>query len=186
MSRRPAPPRFNCADQARATWIERADRAVDLVEAALPGLQPPVRLADLGCGDQKLRARLERRELPVEYRGFDLVPQAAEVLRYDITSDPPPEECDIFVLLGVVEYLKDVPAALARLAPACRRLIVSHVVSNRTRYAKEDLERLGWITHMTEDAFAALLRAAGFAIERALVTEEGRIVVWLCSPVAAP
>ncbi|WP_411018654.1 hypothetical protein, partial [Salmonella sp. s29873] len=50
---REPPQSFNCRDQTRPAWQDRALKACALIEKAIEGRRLPS-VADVGCGDRKL------------------------------------------------------------------------------------------------------------------------------------
>jgi hypothetical protein len=171
---------FNTGDQKQPSWLDRARHAAALVKAIPARTGSPLVLADVGCGDMKLKRVLHDEGIAPDYRPYDLVPQAPEVTPLDIQLQDLPHRCDAVVLLGVVEYLASLPAVLARLAGRTRYLVVSHVVSDYSKYTPERLAELGWKHHLARADFGRMLSDAGFRIEQETVTANGRTVLWLC------
>jgi 2-polyprenyl-3-methyl-5-hydroxy-6-metoxy-1,4-benzoquinol methylase len=139
-----------------------------------------MRLADLGCGDEKLKSAIARRGLAIDYVGFDLAPQVAHIARLDIASDAIPAGFDIAALLGVLEYVADPVAALARLRQAIPLLVVSHVAPDTKPIAGATRRKLNWVTVLTKAEFEAALARAGYAIIESRLTPDRRTRVWLC------
>jgi hypothetical protein len=115
----------------------------------------------------------------VDYFGYDLFPQCPEAARLDITHAHIPIDVDAIVMLGVTEYMSDLFELFQRLRTQCRFLIASHVVANRGVYSKEDLERLGWLSHKTEQEFDDILLTCGFQIVDRIVADEVTCL-WFC------
>src|SRR5438067_3352851 len=110
--------RYNCADQLDPSWEERAEAAAQLARRSLPalGVTGSLRVADLGCGNERLQPVL-RRTLPidVDYQGYDLHPQSPAVEQLDVRGDLPARTFDVAFGLGLLEYLDDVDGFLLRL-----------------------------------------------------------------------
>lgn len=173
---------FNCDRQGAASWQQRATAATDLLAPLLATTDGSLRVvADVGCGDQKLRRALADRSLRCEYRGYDLLPQTPDTTRCDLHTDTLPGTADVIVMLGVLEYLRDLPAVLRRLPHSVPWLLVSHVVRERSRYTEAQLRELGWINHLTTTDLERLLLASGFHEHRTTSTDEGRVSLFLCS-----
>ncbi len=171
---------FNLHEQDNAAWKDRARIAADMVANLPLEGHRPVKLADIGCGDCKFAAEIGARMGEVLYRGFDLLPQSPEVQRYDISTEDLPESFDIAVLLGVLEYVEDVPAALERLRRSVRHLVVSHSVKDARPDPERSMRRLKWKTLMSEEEFSTALENAGFSIADRRLTANGKTVIWAC------
>jgi hypothetical protein len=178
-----APAPFNVADQGAATWSGRAMACARLLAELPAARRPGATLADVGCGDGKLREALAALGLPIAWRGYDLHPQSADVARLDVRRAPPPP-ATVVALLGVADYVADLPALFASLAGAAEALAVSHVVRDERLYPPARRRELGWVSHVDADEFARLLVAAGW---RVLVRErydERRTQLLLCERAA--
>ena len=138
------------------------------------------RVADLGCGDCKLRDALARLGTPCEYHGYDLLPQSADVTLLDLASQRLPQPCDVAVMLGVGEYLQALPAVLRRLHLDAAALVISHTLAEPPRSA-EELQRLGWCNHMPRAAFERLLADSGWHIRSQALTDDGKTLIWACA-----
>lgn len=196
--------RFNCWDQKSPAWQERAEAAVALyeraetavalyerVEAAAilydhhldaePRKDTPVVIADLGCGNRRLeavlRARLGRSH---EYRGYDLHPQSSITHHVDLERELPPGPVDAAFLLGVVEYLLDVPALLSRLRAFAPVAVLSYVVSDSpVVLSRIERDRLGWRSHYSSEEMVNLLHHAGYEREHHVTVNDGQTMLWL-------
>jgi hypothetical protein len=169
---------FNCPDQEKPSWFERGERAVRMLEPVARTLPRKLVVADVGCGDMKVREFLQRGGFAFEYRAYDLVPQSAVVISLDVSREAP-AGADVVMMLGVGEYIENLPAALRRLALAAPYLLLSHVVREYSSYTPERLRELGWVNHMTEAEFSALLEAAGWRIDHRELTANKRTMLWL-------
>lgn len=173
------PHRFNCGEQRAEPWRQRAAVAAELLARLPAAARGDAVLADIGCGDQKLASALRARGLPISYRGYDLHPQAPEVQPFDVRTHALPARHDVAVLLGVIEYLPDVAAVLARLARQVPALLVSHVVRDGGHYDAARLRELGWQNHLTIAECEALLAGAGMRVVAREHTEDRRTVLFL-------
>jgi hypothetical protein len=171
---------FNLSDQSARGWVERAELCVDLIDC-LPDARQRLKLADLGCGDMKLRPLLQARALSVDYVGFDLVPQHAHVRRLDLTRDDPPTGFDVTVMLGVGEYLPKLEYVLRRIGASCRWLVFSHVLRTDPPISAARLAQLGWINHLDGPALETLLSAADLRVIERRLTPDRRTVVLSCA-----
>lgn len=171
---------FNCVDQLTATWRQRADLCVELISASNPA-KGELLIADIGCGDQKLRDALAQTGIRFSYYGYDLLPQSADVEKFDVCSDALPAGYDIAVMLGVIEYLEGLPEVLSQMAKQVPHLVVSHVVQQGDVYSAGRLLELGWINHLSEVSLEGLLLRCGFAISARRMTPDGRTLLLACT-----
>lgn len=171
---------FNCSDQTNPTWRERAELCAELVQSLA---LPPGRvfsLADIGCGDRKLRDALRHRGLNCRYDGYDLLPQSPEITRFDLRSDVLPRIYDVVVLLGVIEYLEKVETVFAALAAQAPWLVLSHVIRQDDHYTAARRAELGWRNHFTEAELARTLEGNGLAVVRRGLTSDRRTLLAVC------
>jgi hypothetical protein len=115
----PAAPDWTNAKIFDPYWNGRADAALPLIRGR--------RVADIGCGaPQYLKSILSKH---VEYRPADLTRWSADTEECDLQAGRFParslSKCDTAVVLGVLEYLTDVPAALRGLGLA-RSIVFSY------------------------------------------------------------
>lgn len=176
---------FNCVDQTRPSWLDRADKCVDLIKEALPEGRRLV-VTDLGCGDKKLATCMANRGLNIDYRPYDLVPQSADVQPLDLRAQIPAPGSDVITMLGVAEYLDDLTSILQRLSGVTNYLVVSYTPSDFSSYSDERLDALGWKHHLSKAAFEDLLAHAGLQIRRCIFTANRRILLWLCATSGKP
>ncbi|MDB5969471.1 MAG: hypothetical protein JWQ90_1921 [Hydrocarboniphaga sp.] len=177
---RQLPVRHNREGQKRPAWQDRADKAASLVVQLLEGhAAARRRVADVACGDCKLREALARLGTACEYRGYDLLPRSADVAALDLARDHLPQPCDVAAMLGVSEYLESLPGTLARLRLDASALVVSHTLGDRPRSAAE-LQRLGWRNYLSRAEFEAHLEQAGWTPWQQVMTDDGRTMIWSC------
>lgn len=181
----PAPaPRYNCGEQKAATWYDRASICARLV-AGLGDGTAPLKVADIGCGDEKLKDAFAWLNVPVDYRGFDIEPQRASVTAFDARADDLPDRVDAAALLGVIEYLDDAEGALRRVARRARHVVVTATTSDRTPRSPEDVARRGWINFLSDAEFEALARRAGLEPVERKITKDRKTTILLCRSKAA-
>jgi len=177
---KPVSNRFNLHEQDHEMWKDRARIAAEMIAALPDAGKAELKIADIGCGDQKLREEIRTLVPAVSYHGFDLLPQSPEVAKFDISRQPLGARFDVAVLLGVLEYVADVPGALRSLRQDCRYLIVSHSVSDFRKNPRRSKRKLGWKTLMSESDFTACLEEASFVIRECRPTSNQRTVIWAC------
>lgn len=170
---------FNCNDQSNPTWQERAERCAELV-ASLDCASEAFALADIGCGDQKLRQAIQRRGLTCCYQGYDLLPQHGDVVRFDLRSDTLPRQYDVAALLGVVEYLDGVEQVVASLASQVPWVLLSHVIRQDGYYTDARRSELGWRNHFTKDEIFRMLEVNGLTVVHCDMTSDNRTLLMAC------
>lgn len=170
---------FNCCDQIQASWLDRARKCGDLIAHVARQLSSRVKVADLGCGDMKLRSVLLEQGTPFDYCAFDLLPQSPDVKQLDLEHDDIPSQYDVVVLLGVIEYLRRPEHVLGRLTRCTPWLVVSHVVRDAHEYSASEVLARGWMNHLTTSEFDALLKNAGWEPRDIVTTDDGRTRLWL-------
>jgi hypothetical protein len=175
-----ARPPFNCGDQSNPTWQERAALCAELVASLGYRSSQGFSLADIGCGDQKLRDALRRRGLRCRYQGYDILPESQDVARLDVQSETLPHTYDVVVLLGVVEYLEKTEEVFASLAFKAQWVLLSHVVRQRECYTEARRAELGWRNHLTKDQITRMLEQSGLAIVRSDMTPDDRTLLVVC------
>lgn len=168
-----APKSFNLRTQWRSHWMGRAAIAADLIADHVPSGH----VCDLGCGDQKLRKALKG--YPFTYQGYDIITQADDVVRLDLTGDPLPE-CDVSVLLGVLEYIPIAETLRKVRSPV---LVVSHLYPDQGAFSPELIKSKGWSNVLTKAEFEAELSDAGFRITGCAAAD--RQHVWIAESEAA-
>lgn len=172
--------RFNCHDQDNPTWRERAELCAELVgQLKFPASQV-VALADIGCGDQKLREALLQKGIKCHYQGYDLFPQSLDVIQFDLQSDVLPRTYDVVVLLGVIEYLEQLARVLAALATQTSCLVFSHVIRRDDYYTQARLTELGWLNHFTAAEIGQLVEDQGLTVTRRDLTTDQRTLLMAC------
>jgi hypothetical protein len=183
--RKPQNDRFNLSKQDRPTWQERADDAVALWVQNRADWRPPgggpLRIADLGAGNERLRDVIGAHVVaPHTYTGYDLEPQQPQTIQLDVLSELPSRDFDLAFCLGVLEYLPDDNDFLERLAPRCSYFLSSYVPRvSRKRSEIAERRRLGWIRHLDREAHEQLFRSRGYTKVAATTTIGGQTGLWL-------
>ncbi|MEZ5653652.1 MAG: hypothetical protein R3E87_24215 [Burkholderiaceae bacterium] len=127
----------------------------------------------------KFEQALQAGGLVVEYHAFDLHPQHPRVRPFDANTQPLPAHFDLLVMLGVTEYLSDLPASLARFAPATRLGLFSHVVSELSSHQPGRIAELGWRNHLSSGEFESVCERSGWQAVDSVLTANGRTRIWL-------
>lgn len=174
--------RFNCQDQNSPAWEDRAERAVGLLAgSAVVSCGEPLKIADLGAGNQRLRPILERTlGVPSHYRAYDLRPQAVSVERLDVERELPEEHFDVVFCLGLLEYLRDLDGFVRRLRTICRYAVVSYVITDPPDSLDSSARRdRGWRTDLNRSGLERLFGSNGYRQEAFALVTAGHIGLWL-------
>ncbi|HLZ76338.1 class I SAM-dependent methyltransferase [Phenylobacterium sp.] len=145
-------PRWEDPAQLEPAWDQRAARAAAYIPRGAAVL-------DLGCGAMALE-----RFLPMgcRYQPCDLTARDARTLVKDFNAGefPTGQACDIVTVLGVLEYIYDAPAFLAKLRALNVPVVMSYCLAGDR--GPTDRRALGWVNDFTKDELNGLLAAAGF------------------------
>lgn len=171
---------FNCKDQTRPSWMQRAELCADMLLAHVPLGSAELTLADIGCGDQKLKEVLLNRELQFIYTGYDLIPQSPDVRLLDIAYEPLPCAFDVAVMLGVIEYLETLPDVLNQLSKQVKFFVLSHVIRQDDAYTPSRRAELGWVNHLSKDELTKMLSLSGFSVVNQRIDAEGKTLLTVC------
>jgi hypothetical protein len=126
--------------------------------AAAKYIAPGTKVLDVGCA-----AMLIERHLPAgcSYQPLDCVARDARTIVCDLNRDPfPAIKADVALVLGVVEYLYNVPIFLTRLRKAAPRAIISYFPLDRD--PGRDRIAMRWVNALNSNELRALLRYAGY------------------------
>lgn len=166
---------FHLDQQGKTAWNDRAVIASEMLKelGAAGGL-----VADIGCGDKKLKLAMEKIGLQVGYVGYDLNPQESDVIQFDVTKQPLPERYGFACLLGVLEYVENVRECMAGLSKQTDVLIVSHLAGDLRARDRRECELMGWKTILTIVQFEDAILDGGFAILKRRITPDGETAVW--------
>jgi polysaccharide pyruvyl transferase WcaK-like protein len=176
--------KFNCDSQSDPDWDERAQVAVGLLNEVLAKdkfvLGNCLRIADLGCGNERLRRALQAGlGRAFSYKGYDRRPQSPTVEWIDLRRDVPAQHFDAIFCLGLLEYIPDVASLARRLGGTGTIIIVSYVIadskSGLTRY---DRWARQWRHSYTRAQFENIFRRAGLLLEASAEAENGATVLW--------
>jgi SAM-dependent methyltransferase len=173
---------FNLDLSGSPSWDERAEAAATLLMAAERSLPTDtLRIADFGCGDERLRRVLaDRLSQPHRYQGYDLLPQRETVVEIDLTRSLPDEEFDVVFCLGLLEYIDPLAPFLARLHGRYPAALVSYAVADPPKPLRRWQRRSrGWRNHYTAAALEGEFDRVGFVRSDFCLTNQGRTGLWL-------
>ncbi len=137
------------------SWDNRAAEAAKFIPERS-------RVLDIGCGRMAVRGFLPP---GCSYIPADLTRWTEDTIQVDLNAGQFPEGTyDVIVMLGVLEYLNDVPAVLAKARVHASRLITSYnhprpflPIRRRKRRAAE------WVNDFRVREFARMLKACGWS-----------------------
>lgn len=155
-------------------WSEPQDEVsrgrAERMRIAASFVPPGAAVADIGCASMQLE-----RFLPpgTRYIPVDVVARDPRTVVVDLNlARLPPLGADVVVVLGVLEYLNDVPGFVQQLQSDA---IVSYapydLMPDRDRAAS------GWKNSYTTTGLGGLFERSGFAI-RDLVPSPGKHMIW--------
>ena len=157
--------RWSMPENLMTSWAERARVAADLVPAGS-------RLLDIGCGAMDLERFLDA---SVTYVPADIVMHDDRTLLCDLNAGELPQTpADVISLLGVVEYVHNVPALFAALRGTGAKVIVSY---NPVELADPGCDRRaeGWFNDFTSSQLCAMAAEAGFRVVETVTIGTERI-----------
>lgn len=170
---------FNCAHQGLWSWVQRAEVCAELASEIFKG-QGELRVSDIGCGDGKLEPILRKCGLVRTYQGYDIRPQSDKVIPFDVHTDILPVGSDLIVMLGVIEYLSDLPTVLKSLSVRAPYLVVSHVIKQSAEYTPERCKELGWLNHLSREELTACLNSAQYDVIQSRMDKENKTILIGC------
>ena len=134
---------YDASIRNSVSYLQRCQSAVKLMEKWLP---TPSSVLDLGCGARYLRDLLPP---SLTYIAADLASDDDDVILCDLNKGEFPEvRVDMTFLLGVAEYLTDLPSVLEKIRSHSKSLIFTydHSMSVRGRQSSfSDSELDGFV-----------------------------------------
>ena len=162
-------------EKIHAHWADRKnyDRDWDQRAAmAASGLSKPCWVSDIGCGPhQSLKNYLPHgsRYLPADMQRWN-----TNVVHCDLNAGDVPVlrllSSDVVFILGVLEYLTDVPSSLRHVSKWCDRVIFSYVA------AEHEWQFDLWINRYSRRQIMELWNAAGFDVTESRIIAPGSYV----------
>jgi hypothetical protein len=131
-------------------------------------------VCDIGCGPkQALRSYLPEDSV---YVGADLHKWSDDIWSCNLNSLDVPEaallSADVCLLLGVIEYLYDVPSSIRKISKYCDTLITSYCTTDLT-----DSRWPLWVNSYSGPQIGSILGLAGFMVEKTVSYEPGQYVM---------
>lgn len=135
---------------------------------AFPHIPAKGRLLDLGAGLMQIAMKLTA---GARYTPVDLIRYAKATRVLDLNGGRFPDgEWDCALALALLEHIHDVPALLARIRAACKRLVGTYVSIEET--ADETLRlQQGFFNNFDRAALTSMLEAAGWRVTTMDVTD---------------
>lgn len=144
--------RWSQTESLATQWDSRAAMAARFIA-------PGSSVLDLGCGAMTLGQYLDS---TCQYYPADVVERIPGAFVVDLNAKQfPPGSYDVITLLGVLEYVHDVPWVLDQVRKVSRSLIVTYCA----KLAEGDVvgrRGLGWVNDFTERDFNVLLASANW------------------------
>jgi hypothetical protein len=169
--------RWSNPDSLEASWNSRAQ----IVAQYIPD---GARVLDIGCGKMVLEQFLP---LHCAYQPCDLVARDERTIICDLNKMEFPVDAisraDIITLLGVIEYVIDLPALFSQLHASGRRVVVTYHTTNMTVGLNRNA--LGWLNNLSNNEIAKLFVDAGFSVTNMEKLSDIQLLFTL-SPVQKP
>jgi hypothetical protein len=160
--------RWSKIDSFKQNWDTRAPFAAALCADSKV-------VCDIGCGRQALRRLLP---LHIVYRPADLVQRSDDTAICDFNKKQLPEsyliEADTVTLLGVLEYIYDVPWVLNSVREYIETLIVSYNPSDMIHH---DRRERGWVNDYRLDEFVQMLVACGYIVKHVSLVDPAQVII---------
>lgn len=155
--------RWSNQDSFEQSWLPRTRRAAELMPDSS-------RVIEFGAGNRQLEQYLDP---SCSYVPSDMVARGPGTVICDLNKRPLPALGEglytTAVLLGVLEYLNDVPEVLDWLTKHVQYCVISYVCMEGDRYSLPGIHRIvgrlraGWMNHYSENQLRFLFEARGFA-----------------------
>jgi SAM-dependent methyltransferase len=143
--------RFNCDYQNAESWQIRADNAVEMLlanNAVASKPEIPLKIADFGCGNEKLKPILQSRiNHLIDYYGYDLQPQLESTSKINLEHEIPSLKFDVVFCLGLLEYLSNLDNLFANIAQICNFALISYVIRDSGAYSQTEIFQNAWLHH---------------------------------------
>jgi Methyltransferase domain len=173
--------RWSDVNNLEAAWQPRTKRAAELVPANS-------RVIEFGAGTRTLERHLDS---SCSYVPSDIVDRGPGTIVLNLNESLPNWGADTYdtaVVMGVFEYLRDVPSVLDWLTGQVSTCVLSYCCTQASRYSPlgwvERFHRLraGWMNNYREDELRALFAERGFAARHAETMGNNRLFVFSRRP----
>jgi hypothetical protein len=175
---------YNLKDQKATPWHQRAIEASLMIRDYYNSTSPAhFHLVDLGCGDKKLFTNLEAAKLNFKYTGYDLLPQSADVHPLDLNQNVFHHDADMTAILGVLEYINDVPSLLKKLNTLSPAIVLSYVVSDSGCYNEAARSHMQWKNNYSVNEIMEIVRASGYTVTSNKMLDNDRTLLLLANKI---
>lgn len=169
--------RFNLHDQKKDSWRARAEAAVAFIDL-INDLPNPFKVVEVGAGDRKLE-RILKRSYSVNYSGYDLLPQSANVRKWDAKNGFPPDIGDVNFALGLLEYLETPELVFRSIGGTGSYVVFSYVAADQGHHDLSKRRSLGWASHLRVAEIEEIASRSGlFIVSRTDMSPES-YSIWL-------
>lgn len=132
-------------------------------------------VCDMGCGKQTLRSLLPK---GIKYLPSDLAKRTEDTLLCNFNEKLLPVDyllqADTVTLLGVIEYVYDVPWVLRSLKQYLGTLIVSYNPSDMAEVARREK---GWVNDFRLVELTALIVDSGYVLRDVNLVDPGQVII---------
>ena len=168
-----------------ADWEPRTEKIADLIPKN-------TRVIEFGAANRLLERYLNP---SCTYTPSDMVDRGSGTIICDLNERPLPDlgadVYDVAVLIGVLEYMRDLPAVLDWLTGYVEVCVLAYAPVRANRYSPrgvlEAVARLrhGWMNNYREEEIRSLFRERGFELARGEDWEAQRLLVFSQRPAVA-
>jgi len=165
-----------------ADWEPRTERIAALIPKN-------TRVIEFGAANRLLERYLDP---SCTYTPSDMVDRGSGTIVCDLNERPLPDlgagVYDVAVLIGVLEYMRDLPSVLDWLTQYVGVCVLAYAPVKANRYSPlavlESVRRLrhGWMNNYREEEFQSLFRERGFDLVRGEDWEAQRLLVFMRRP----
>ena len=132
-------------------------------------------VCDLGCGMQSLRPLLPHH---IKYLPADLAKRTEDTALCDLNRKELPleylEQADTVTLLGVIEYVFDVPWLLEALRQFVGTLIISY---NPVDMSATGRRESGWVNDFRLDELVQMINVSGYLVRDVNLVDPGQVMI---------
>jgi hypothetical protein len=160
--------RWSVSENFRPNWDQRAPFAAAFCSESRS-------VCDLGCGNQALRHLLAP---GIGYLPADLTRRSADTLLCELNKGELPVEylskADTVTLLGVIEYIFDVPQLVRTLRTFLGTLIVSYNPSDMNTI---DRREKGWVNDYKFVDLCRMIVESGYVLRNVALVDPGQVIL---------
>jgi len=168
-----------------ADWEPRTEKIAALIPKN-------TRVIEFGAANRLLERYLDP---SCTYTPSDMVDRGSGTIICDLNERPLPDlgadVYDVAVMIGVLEYMRDLPSVLDWLTQYVDVCVLAYAPVKSSRYSPlavlEAVRRLrhGWMNNYREEEFQSLFRERGFELVRGEDWEAQRLLVFSQRPAVA-